>query len=251
MTILASNLHKFFAETEAVAGVSLEVPPGEIYGLIGPNGAGKTTTLRILSGLMRPDAGEATICGVDVARHPARAKAHLGFATGTTGLYSRLTVSEMLDYFGQLNGMARQRLEARKRELYAALQMEHLKDRLCGKLSTGERQRVSLARATIHDPEVVILDEPTAGLDVLASRFVAEFIRDASDRGRAVLFSTHYMTEADLLCHRIGCIHGGSLVWEGPPAELREAQEAASLEEAFLRLIEQHAAPATAGEDAP
>ena len=244
MTIVARELHKFFADTEAVAGVSLEIPPGEIYGLIGPNGAGKTTTLRILSGLMRPDAGEAFICGVDVARHPARAKAHLGFATGTTGLYSRLTVSEMLDYFGQLNGMAPARLAARKRELAAALQFEHLEHRLCGKLSTGERQRVSLARATVHDPEVVILDEPTAGLDVLASRFVAKFIRETSARGRAVLFSTHYMTEAELLCHRIGCIHDGALAWEGPPAELRRAQGGASLEEAFLRLIEQQGAPA-------
>ena len=244
MTISAQDLRKSFAATDAVAGVSLEIPPGEIYGLIGPNGAGKTTTLRMLSGLMRPDSGRAVICGVDVARFPDQAKAHLGFATGTTGLYSRLTVTELLDYFGQLNRMSKQRLAARREELADALQMGHLMDRLCGKLSTGERQRVSLARATIHDPAVVILDEPTAGLDVLASRFVADFIRDASQRGRAVLFSTHYMTEADLLCQRIGCIHRGRLVWEGPPADLRAAQQTASLEEAFMRLIKQHDEPA-------
>ena len=231
---------KRFGEIVAVDSVSFEAPDARITGLLGPNGAGKTTTLRMLSGLMRPDSGRATICGVDVAAFPDQAKAHLGFATGTTGLYARLTVTELLDFFGQLNRMSKQRLAVRRQELADALQIGHLMERLCGKLSTGERQRVSLARATIHDPAVVILDEPTAGLDVLASRFVADFIRDASQRGRAVLFSTHYMTEADLLCHRIGCIHRGRLVWEGPPADLRAAQESVSLEEAFMRLIKQH-----------
>ncbi len=238
MSIIAENLRKSFNQTEAVRGVSLEVRPGEIYGLIGPNGAGKTTTLRMLSGLMRPDSGRALICGQDVVHHPEEAKARLGFATSTTGLYSRLTVSELLDYFGRLNRVAQGTLDARKAELAEALQMGHLMHRLCGKLSTGERQRVSLARATVHDPDVLILDEPTAGLDVLASRFVADFIRSASQRGRAVLFSTHYMTEADLLCQRIGCIHRGQLVWQGPPSGLREQMGGASLEEAFLRLID-------------
>jgi len=238
MSILAENLHKSFAETAAVQGVDMKVEPGEIFGLIGPNGAGKTTTLRILSGLMRPDSGAAMICGADVVREPRRAKANLGFVTGTTGLYSRLTVSELLDYFARLNGVADADLRRRKKELEQALQIGHLMQRLCGKLSTGERQRVSLARATVHDPPVLILDEPTAGLDVLASRFVADFIRASAGRGRAVLFSTHYMTEADLLCERIGCMHRGRVVWTGPPAGLREELGAASLEEAFLGLIE-------------
>ena len=241
---MAQQLCKLFAGAEAVRDLSLEVRPGEIYGLMGPNGAGKTTALRMLAGLMLPSGGAASVCGHDVVNQSDQAKAHLGFLTGTTGLYSRLTVEELLTYFGRLCRYPKKKLPGRIQELLGDLHIQHLSGRLCGKLSTGEKQRVSLARATIHDPEVLILDEPTAGLDVLASRFVADFIRETSARGRAVLFSTHYMTEAELLCHRIGCIHDGALAWEGPPAELRRAQGGASLEEAFLRLIEQQGAPA-------
>lgn len=239
MSIEARELTKVFADRMVVERVSFTVEPGEIFGLIGPNGAGKTTTLRMLCGLMRPSAGRAVICGQDMAKNPLEAKARLGFATSTTGLYARLTCDELLDFFGRLNGLDEARLKARKESLYQVLEIEHLRRRLCGKLSTGERQRVSLARATLHDPEVLMLDEPTAGLDVLASRFVAEFIRNAAARGRSVLFSTHYMTEAELLCRRVGCIHGGRLIWLGPPAELRRELGAVSLEEAFLALIRQ------------
>ena len=248
MTITARGLFKTFGGEAVVAGLDLEIAGGEIYGLMGPNGAGKTTTLRMLAGLMRPTAGQAHICGVDVTQRPLDARARLGFLTGSTGLYARLTVEELLMYFAQLNGM---RLDAARGsivELAGALSFDHLLCRQCGGLSTGERQRVSLARAVVHDPKVLILDEPTAGLDVLASRFVARFIRHCRDRGRAVLFSTHYMTEAELLCDRVGCLHRGKLRWEGRPADLRRQTGAASLEEAFLALIDGRSASAERGE---
>ncbi len=242
MGIVAHNLCKLFAGVEAVRELNLQVNPGEIYGLMGPNGAGKTTSLRMLAALMQPSSGSATVCGHDVALDPDQAKAHLGFLTGSTGLYARLTVVELLTYFGRLCGYPEDRLPGRINELLGDLHVTHLRGRLCGKLSTGEKQRVSLARATIHDPPVLILDEPTSGLDVLASRFVADFIRRCRDRGRAILFSTHYMTEAELLCDRVGLLFSGRLIWEGTPADLRAEQQATSLEEAFLKLIEADAA---------
>ena len=251
MGIVAHKLCKLFAGVEAVRELDLTVSPGEIYGLMGPNGAGKTTSLRMLAALMQPSSGTATICGHDVAQEPDRAKAHLGFLTGSTGLYARLTVVELLTYFGRLCGYPEDRLKGRIDELLTDLRVTHLRGRLCGKLSTGEKQRISLARATIHDPPVLILDEPTAGLDVLASRFVADFIRACRDRGRAILFSTHYMTEAELLCDRVGLLFSSRLIWEGAPADLRAEQEASSLEEAFLKLIEADPAePDTEAQDA-
>ncbi len=239
MGIQASGLIKSFSDTLAVYDISFEVSPGEIYGLLGPNGAGKTTTLRMLAGLMRPTAGTATICGHDVQEQPLEAKALLSFVTGSTGLYERLTPAEVLRYFGQLYGVPRQKLERRIEELAEMFQMTRLMRRRCGNLSTGEKQRVSLARALVHDPPVLILDEPTSGLDVLASRFVADVIRQTRDRGRAILLSTHYMAEAELLCDRIGLVHEGHLLTEETPTELRERMEARSLEEAFLKLIDQ------------
>jgi sodium transport system ATP-binding protein len=239
MGIQASGLIKSFSDSLAVFDISFTVNPGEIYGLLGPNGAGKTTTLRMLAGLMRPTAGTATICGHDVQEQPLEAKALLSFVTGSTGLYERLTPTEVLRYFGQLYGVPRQKLESRIEELAEMFQMTRLMHRRCGNLSTGEKQRVSLARALVHDPPVLILDEPTSGLDVLASRFVADVIRQTRDRGRAILLSTHYMAEAELLCDRIGLVHEGHLLTEETPNELRERMEARSLEEAFLKLIDQ------------
>lgn len=237
MGIVARDLRKHFGSAPAVDGISLEVREGEIYGLIGPNGAGKTTTLRMLAGLIRPDEGRAEICGHDVERQPEQAKAAIGFLTASMGLYARLTARELLTYFGRLYGMSREAIARRLQTATELLRIEHLLDRRCGGLSTGERQRVSLARATLHDPPVLILDEPTAGLDVLASRFVADFIRERRANGRAILFSTHYLTEAELLCDRIGLIHRGRLLREGPPAALKAERNAGSLEEAFLGMI--------------
>jgi sodium transport system ATP-binding protein len=235
--IRAQRLSKRFGDAQAVADLDFEVVPGEIYGLIGPNGAGKTTTLRMMAGLMRPSAGGAWIGDADCARDPIAVRARVGYLTGSTGLYARLSVTEFLAYFGRLHGIAEADLAGRIANLAEALDFAALLRRRCGALSTGERQRVSLARAVLHDPPALILDEPTAGLDVLASRVALDFIRGVAAGGKAILFSTHYMTEAELLCRRIGVIHRGRLLEEGTPAEVMRNTGARTLEEAFLRRV--------------
>jgi sodium transport system ATP-binding protein len=237
-TIEVVGLEKDFAGARVVDGIGFEVHAGEIYGLIGPNGAGKTTTFRILAGLLSPSAGSVRVDGIDVAAEPARAKARLGFSTGSSGLYGRLTAREQLAYFGALHGMAPARLAARIDEVAASVDLTRLLGRRCEKLSTGERQRVSIARALVHDPAVLILDEPTAGLDVLASRFLRDVILRARHDGKAVLFSTHYLAEAELLCDRVGFLHRGKILREGKPEELKAAAGATTLEQAFLTLAE-------------
>jgi sodium transport system ATP-binding protein len=236
--VVVERLRKQFGPRAAVADLSFSVAAGEIYGLLGPNGAGKTTTLRVLAGLLSPSAGAIRIAGVDVVRAPREAQRRLGFLTGSTGLYGRLTGREVLAYFGALEGLSPAEVATRTAALAATLDLTELLDRRCEALSSGQKQRVSVARAVLHDPPVLILDEPTVGLDVLASRFLREYIGAERARGKAVIFSTHYLAEAELLCDRIGLLHEGRLLAEGPPAELRaRAGDAPSLEEAFLRLV--------------
>jgi sodium transport system ATP-binding protein len=234
--IQAHELRKRFEGRDALDGVTFSVGPGEIYGLIGPNGAGKTTAMRILCGLMKPGSGSASIDGVDLAAEPARARARLGFVTGTAGLYGRLTPREQLRFFGELQRLSRARVDERIAELSLRLGLAEFLDRRAEKLSTGERQRVSIARALLHDPPVLILDEPTSGLDVLASRFLRDAIANERAAGKAILYTTHYLAEAELLCTRVGLIHHGRILAEGTPLELRERTGAISLEEAFLGL---------------
>jgi sodium transport system ATP-binding protein len=243
--VSAQHLTKRFGSALAVDDLSFTVAPGEIYGLLGPNGAGKTTTLRVLAAILQPTAGRAELAGVDVARQPQTARRQLGFLTGTTGLYARLTGRELLRYFGRLHGMTNGAIAERTALLGRMLDLDPkaILDRRCEALSTGQRQRLSVARAVLHDPAVLILDEPTVGLDVLASRFLRDFVRGERDRGKAVIFSTHYLAEAELLCDRIGLLHQGRLLAEGSPAELRaRADGATSLEEAFLRFVERSVA---------
>ncbi len=228
---------KSFGDVFAVAQLSLSIPGGEIYGLLGPNGAGKTTALRMLAGLLAPSHGRALVAGHDA--DTTQAKRRLGFLSGSTGLFGRLTPREVLDYFGQIHGLSRVDIGKRVSALAPALALEGILDRRCEALSTGERQRVSIARAVLHDPSVLILDEPTSGLDVLASRFMREFVRGERERGKAVLFSTHYLAEAELLCDRIGFLHRGRLLMEGPPPEIRARTGTSTLEEAFLALVEE------------
>lgn len=241
--VVVERLRKQFGRSTALDDLSLTVARGEIYGLLGPNGAGKTTALRILAGLLAPSGGRASIDGVDVAVAPREAQRRLGFLTGTTGLYRRLTGREVLTYFGRLNGLSRADIASRIQELTGALDLAAVLDHRCEALSTGQRQRISVARAALHDPPVLILDEPTVGLDVLASRFLRDFVSAERGRGKAILFSTHYLAEAELLCDRVGLLHRGRLLAEGPPRDLRgQAAGAASLEEAFLRLVESSSA---------
>jgi sodium transport system ATP-binding protein len=242
--VAIQDLVKTFGETIAVGGLSLAVAPGEIYGLLGPNGAGKTTTLRVLAGILTASSGRVSVAGIEVGTSAREAKRRVGFLTGSTGLYARLTARELLTYFGRLHGMRADSVGARIEWIARTLDFVALLDRRCETLSTGNRQRVSVARAVLHDPPVLILDEPTVGLDVLATRFLRDFVRAERARGKAVIYSTHYLAEAELLCDRIGLMYRGRMLAEGTPAALRahpaarsDGVPASSLEEAFLALV--------------
>ncbi len=239
--IEANNLCKNFKDKKrgdihAVDTVSFTCKPGEIYGLLGANGAGKTTTLRILATILAPSSGTATVAGFDVVREPQKVRAHVGFLSTATALYDRLTAAETVEYFGQLFGLDSATIERRTNELFKALDMEEFRDRRCAKLSTGMKQKVSIARTLVHDPPVMIFDEPTNGLDVMAARSITDFIRQCRDRGKTVIFSTHVMTEVEKLCDRIGIIHAGKMRTEGTLDELRQSYGKDSLEEIFVEV---------------
>jgi sodium transport system ATP-binding protein len=233
---------------EALRGLDLDCHRGEIFGLLGPNGAGKTTTLRILATILAPTAGTARIAGVDVAADPLEARRRLGFLSGSTGLYPRLTGRETLRYFGRLHGIEGEELEQRIEQLIGAFDMGAFAEGRCGALSTGQKQRISIARAVLHDPPVLILDEPTTGLDILASSAMIDFIEARRAAGTCVLFSTHILSEAERLCDRIGVIHHGRLLAAGSYEELAARTGCEWLEDIFRALVRAAGSP---GADAP
>jgi sodium transport system ATP-binding protein len=221
----------------AVDHVSFTCYPGKIYGLLGANGAGKTTTLRMLATILEPTDGTAIVCGHDVVEQPEKVRSIVGFLSTATALYPRLTAQEMVEYFGRLNGLSDATIKKRVDEMFDRLDMNGFRDRRCDKLSTGMKQKTSIARTLVHDPPVMIFDEPTSGLDVMAARTIIDFIRECRDRGKTVIFSTHIMTEVEKLCDVIGIIHGGKLLAEGTLAELREKYAENDLEEIFVKVI--------------
>ncbi len=224
-------------EKTAVDHISFEVRPGEIYGLLGPNGAGKTTTLRMVSGLLRPSAGQVWIRGEEVSGHPERVKRDIGYLTANTGLYARLTPREMLEYFATLYDLPKAQMRRRITELVDWLDMHAYVNLRCGALSTGQKQRVNIARALIADPPVLVMDEPTLGLDVLSNRIILDFIRTQAESGKAVLLSTHALDEIDMMCRRMGLIHNGRLVAEGELETLKAQTGRDRLSEVFLHLV--------------
>jgi sodium transport system ATP-binding protein len=241
--IEAQNLVKQFRDSKrgkvsAVDHVSFRCRPGEIYGLLGANGAGKTTTLRMLATILKPSQGTAIVAGHDVIREPEKVRSQVGFLSTATALYGRLSAQEMVEYFGRLYGLAEDELARRIDAIFTRLEMDDFRDRRCDKLSTGMKQKVSIARTLVHDPSVMIFDEPTVGLDVMAARSIIGFIRECRERGKTVIFSTHVMTEAEKLCDHIGIIHGGKLLAEGTLAELRQRFGKQDLEEIFVEVVE-------------
>jgi sodium transport system ATP-binding protein len=235
MSILVANhLVKHFPGVNAVDDVSVSAAAGEIVGLLGPNGAGKTTTLRMLAGILTPDAGNVSVCDIDLASDPLAAKSRIGFLSGDTQLYQRLTPIEVLRYFGSLYGIAGPRLTHRIDELVNDLEMQSFATRPCGTLSSGQKQRANIARAFLHDPDVLILDEPTTALDVISGQFIVEAIRREKHAGRAVLFSTHIMGEAEYLCDRIYLLHEARIVDHGPLPELLARSGQSNLTDTFL-----------------
>jgi ABC-type multidrug transport system ATPase subunit len=233
-----AHVSRRFGALLAVDDVSLEVQPGEVVGLLGPNGAGKTTTLRMLSGLLSTSGGHCRLGGFDVHTHPLEARRQLGFLTASTNLYERLTGREVLRIFGELQGLSREALDARVAAVIDELELQAFVDQRCGTLSSGQKQRISIGRAVVHDPVACVLDEPTAALDPVASRDILSLVTRARDRGKAVLFSTHRMEEAEFLCSRLYFMRQGRVVAQGSPAELVERSGQRSLTAAFLHFAE-------------
>lgn len=234
--IEVSGLRKTFGSVVAVDDVSFRAEDGQITGLLGPNGAGKSTTLRMLYGLMAPEAGEVAVDEVDVQRETMKAQARIGALPDTHALYPRLTGRENIRYFARLRGLSPDVTEARLDEFVRFLEMGDFVDRRAKGYSHGERSRVLLARALVHEPQNVLLDEPTSGLDVMSTRRMRDLIRELRSRGRAVLFSSHIMQEVSLLCDRIVIVAAGRVVAAGSPDAIREAAGCDDLEDAFVRL---------------
>ena len=240
--ILAQGLTKIFVDRSrgqvaAARDISFVCRPGEVFGLLGPNGAGKTTTLRMLSTVLRPTSGTAIIAGHVVAGDPLGVRRSIGFLSGNTGLYARLTPRETLKYFGRLHRIPADILDRRIEELLDLFDIRRHADMRCERLSTGTRQKTSIARAIIHDPPVLILDEPTLGLDILVASALVRFIAECRSRGKCVIFSTHILSEAEKLCDRIGVIHGGEIRAVGTLEELRSRTGKHFLEDVFIALV--------------
>lgn len=225
-------------EIRAVDGVSFQCHPGTIYGLLGVNGAGKTSCLRMLATILTPTSGQALVGGHDVAKEPRAVRQKIGFMSTSTALYGRLTAEELVAYFGRLHGLSPDRLRARIDELFTVFDMHDFRRRRCDKLSTGMKQKVSIARTLVHDPPIMIFDEPTLGLDVLTARTIVAFIQNCRADGKTVIYSTHVMSEVEKLCDRIGIIHEGRLRAEGSLAELRERYGETSMEDIFVKAVE-------------
>jgi sodium transport system ATP-binding protein len=234
--IRVEGIRKRFGTVTAVDDVSFEAHDGTITGLLGPNGAGKTTTLRMLYAVMKPDAGRITVDSVDAVAVPQEAQTRLGVLPDGFGLYPRLTAREHIEYFGELHGITGARLQQRAHALIEMLDMSAIADRRTGGFSHGERTKVALARSLVHDPQNVLLDEPTNGLDVMSTRAVRHIIRKLRDQGRCVLFSSHVMQEVSALCDSIVVIASGRVVAHGTPNELRNQTGEDNLEDAFVAL---------------
>ena len=221
----------------AVDAVRFTVRPGEVFGLLGPNGAGKTTILRMLCTVLKPSAGTATVAGYDVADQPAQVRRHVGFLSANTGVYDRMTAREMVEYYGRLNEIPAGVLGPRVDDLFATLQIASFQHVPGAKMSTGMKQKVSIARALVNDPPVLIFDEPTAGLDVLVQRAVLESIKLLRGRGKTIIFSTHIMREVEKLCDRVAIMSRGKVVVCGTPDDLRQMHGQPDLEELFFALV--------------
>jgi sodium transport system ATP-binding protein len=235
------NLAKWFpspgGKKIAVDDIRFTVNPGEVFGLLGPNGAGKTTTLRMLCTVLQPTGGTASVAGFDVATQASEVRKHVGFLSANTGVYDRMTAWEMVRYYGRLYEIPPDLLQERLNDLFSTLQMNDFRDVTGAKMSTGMKQKVSIARALVNDPPVLIFDEPTAGLDVLVQRAVLNNIRELRGQGKTIVFSTHIMREVEKLCDRVAIMANGKIVACGTLNDLREMYKQDDLEELFFALV--------------
>jgi sodium transport system ATP-binding protein len=240
--IHVENLTKSFRDLRrgnvlAVDHVSFDAKPGEVFGLLGPNGAGKTTTMRILCTALKPTGGIATLAGFDVVEQASQVRQNIGFLSANTAIYDRMSAWETVEFFGKLYGLTDAHLRSRMESVFTTLQMNDFRDVLGGKMSTGMRQKVSIARAIVHDPPVMIFDEPTLGLDVLVARAVLDNIKRLRDQGKCILYSTHIMREVEKLCDHVAIVSKGRIQTAGTLEELRERHGQEDLEELFFQLV--------------
>jgi len=252
VVVEAHTLTKTYADLRrgpfvALDGLSFSASAGEVFGLLGPNGAGKTTALRILSTVLQPTGGTATVNGFDCVTQPEMVRHHIGFMSANTAVYDRMTAWEMVSYFGQLYGIEEEQLRERMEKLFERLQMQDIRDLLGAKMSTGMKQKVSIARAIVHDPPVLIFDEATSGLDVLVARALLETVAELRDMGKCIVFSTHIMREAERLCDRVAIMHQGRILAEGTLESLHEAHGEQDLEDLFFNLIRKQDAAVEVG----
>jgi sodium transport system ATP-binding protein len=221
----------------AVDSISFSCQPGRVYSLLGPNGAGKTTTLRMIATIFQPTSGNIKVCGYDTVKDSEIVRKKIGFLTGSTGLYGRLTPNELITYFAELYGVSKSDLAIRKQKLYDLLDMHDFQNKRIAKLSTGMKQKVSICRTMIHDPEVVIFDEPTSGLDVITAENIIELIKECKIQGKTVIFSSHIMSEVDLLCDDLAIINKGKLLFQGTMEDYRKNMQAENLTAEFIRIV--------------
>ncbi len=236
------NLTKIFFDKKrghikAVDGVNIECRPGRIFGLLGLNGAGKTTLMRLLSTSLKPTAGTAQVKGYDILNQSGKVKKEIGFLSSDTGLYPRLTALETVTYFARLNGMQEETIKRRVDEIFEILDMNDFRNQKIDKLSTGMKQKVSIARTMVHDPDVLILDEPTLGLDVITSRSIIDFVKSSQERGKCVMFSTHVMHEAERLCDDIAIIHKGRILDVATLGDYRKKTNLDNLDDIFVKIV--------------
>ena len=233
--VKVDHLEKTLGPNHALRGISLETRPGEIFGLLGPNGAGKTTTLRVICTLLAPDAGSVEVLGFDTRVAPQEVRRRVGVVTAEIGVYPRLTARENIAYFAELSGVLDGELNRRVGSVIERLDIGSFAEQRAESLSSGQKQKVAIARAIVHDPPVLMFDEPTSNLDVLASREIRQFMVESKSRGKCVIFSTHVLHDAERLCDRVTIIHQGRVVASGPTAEVRGTAQ--DLEDAFLALV--------------
>ena len=233
--VKVDRLEKTLGTNKVLRGISLQADSGEIFGLLGPNGAGKTTTLRIICTLLSPDAGTVDVLGFDTRSAPEEVRRRIGVVTADIGVYPRLSARENITYFAELSGVLDGELRRRVNAVIDRLDMASFANQRAESLSSGQKQKVAIARAIVHDPDVLMFDEPTSNLDVLASREIREFMAESRDRGKCVIFSTHVLHDAERLCNRVTILHEGSVVATGSTAEVRGAHR--DLEDAFLELV--------------
>lgn len=235
--IEVNNLSKSFGSVRAVDGVSFRCESGQIFGLLGENGAGKTTILRVLATMLSPDGGVASVGGLDVVRDQATVRSMLGVLSAETGLYDRMTPAEIFHYFGRLYGMDEARISRRTAEIAVILGMEDFLHRRTAGFSRGMKQKVNIARAIFHDPPVLLLDEPTAGLDVMSARVVKDFVRLCRNQGKTIILSSHTMSEVEQLCDSLGIIHRGKMLTTGTVGALKQSHGYDDLEDLFVSLV--------------